>query len=151
MSERSETNVAVDRKVVRLARDIAERDIAIALVLELAESGLFSFALLGFYDDDYEFLRDLADRIGVMNNKAFHNKLTRVVRRLVNYGVLYARMSGTHKEYLGEPTKQMDYRFSNPGKAGLLTRGETVHTGTPEWEASFLLRRAYPRPDDGHN
>ena len=29
----------------------------------------------------------------------------------------------------------------------LLTRGKTEHTGSHEWEASFLLRRAYPRPD----
>lgn len=134
----------VDLRVVRHARAVTEREIAIALVLELAESGLRHFALSGFYDNDFDFLNDLAERIGVVNDKAFHNKLTRVVRTLVRHGVLYGRMRGTHKEYIGEPNKQMDYGFMSPGKANLLTRGESDHTGAPEWEASFLLRRAYP-------
>jgi len=131
----------------RLVRAVSERDIAIALVLEFAESGLYCFSLLGFYDDDADFVSGLSNRIGVVDDKAFHNKLTKVVRRLVSYGVLYAQMRGTQKEYIGEPTKQMEYGFSNPGKANLLTRGKTDHTGTPEWEAEFLLRHAYPRPD----
>lgn len=105
--------------------------------------------MLGFYDDDADFLADLADRLNVIGDKAFHNKLTRVVRKLVNYGVLRAEMCGTYKEYIGEPTKQMNYCFAKPGKADLLTRGESEHTGSPEWEASFLIRRAYPKPDDG--
>jgi hypothetical protein len=53
----------------------------------------------------------------------------------------------TQKEYVGEPAKQMDYGFANRGKASLLTRGKTEHTGTPEWESGFLLRHAYPAPD----
>ena len=130
----------------RHARTITEREIAIALVLELAESGLHDFSLLGFYDDDADFLISLADRLNVVEGKAFRNKLIRVVRHLVNYGVLFAAMRGTHKEHIGEPAKQMDYSL-HPGKANLLTRGESEHTGSPEWEASFLLRRAYPKPD----
>jgi hypothetical protein len=132
------------REGLRQVRGVSERDIAIALVLELAESGLRHFSLLGFYDDDQDFLGDLANRLGVADDRAFRNKLTRVVRRLVSYGVLYAKMRGTHKEYIGEPPKQMEYGFSDPGKANLLTRGESDNTGTPEWEANFLLRRAYP-------
>lgn len=119
---------------------------AIQLVLELAESGLLSFALLGFYDDDAEFLRGLAERLNATDDKAFQNKLRRVVRKLVSYGVLSAVMRGTHKEYLGEPSKQMEYSFANPGKARLLTLGKTDYTGSPEWEAAFLLRRVYPDP-----
>lgn len=134
----------------QLVRDVSERDIAVALVLELAEYGLRPFALLGFYDDDVDFLTNLSDRIGVANDKAFRSKLTRVVRKLVNHGVLYAKMRGTHKEYIGEPAKQMEYGFLKPGKAKLLTRGETDYTGTPEWEADFLLRHAYPKPDALH-
>lgn len=137
--------VGLDRKVIR---HIPDRDIAIALVLELAESGLHHFALLGFYDDDAEFLDGLAHRLGVEFSNQFVTKVKRVVRKLVQYGVLYGQMRGTHKEYIGEPTKQMEYGFAKPGKAGLLTRGETSCTGTPEWEAGFLLRYAYPRPDD---
>lgn len=132
------------REGLRQVRGVSERDIALALVLELAESDLHHFSPLGFYDDDQDFLGDLANRLGVANDRAFRNKLTRVVRRLVSYGVLYAKMRGTHKEYIGEPAKQMEYGFSNPGKANLLTRGESDYTGTPEWEANFLLRRAYP-------
>lgn len=146
-SDVSVTGICVDGKVTKRARDISERDIAIALVLEFAESGLHSFSLLGFYDDDADFLIDLAKRLNVAEDKAFHAKLKRVVRKLVSYGVLYGSMDGTHKEYIGEPTKQMNYRFVGPGKAALLTRGKTDHTGTPEWEASYLLRRAYPEPD----
>jgi len=41
----------------------------------------------------------------------------------------------------------MEYGFMRPGKASLLTRGETSCTGSPEWEAGFLLRNAYPDPD----
>lgn len=135
-----------DPLVMRHPRNVSERDIAIALVLEFAKSGLRQFALFGFYDDDAEFLGELATRLGVADDRAFRNKLTRVVRKLVSYGVLYAKMRGTHKEYIGEPAKQMEYGFCNPGKANLLTRGESDYTGSPEWEASFLLRRAYPEP-----
>ncbi len=39
----------------RRVRDVSEREIAIALVIELAQSGLHTFALFGFYDE-YEIL-----------------------------------------------------------------------------------------------
>ena len=130
----------------RTARQISEREIALSLVLELAESGLMDFSMMGFYDDDAEFLHDLADRLQVECDKKFLNKVTKVVRRLVSYGVLYAKMCGTHKEYIGEPAKQMNY-WLPPGKANLLTRGKTDFTMTPDGEAAYLLRRAYPEPD----
>jgi hypothetical protein len=57
-------------------------------------------------------------------------------------------MRGTNKEYLGEPSKQMNYGFVNPGKYALLRRGETAFTGAQQWEAEFLLRRAYPASDN---
>lgn len=133
-------------QIERPVRQVSERDIACALVLEYAESGATSFALMGFYDDDAEFLGSLADRLGVPNTKAFTNKLTKVVRRLVNYGVLYAQMSGTNKEYFGEPEKQMNYTLKT-SKAALIRRGKTEHTMEPEGEVAFLLRHAYPAPD----
>jgi len=120
---------------------------AIQLVLKLAESGLLSFALLGFYDDDADFLSGLAERLKVTDDKAFQNKLRRVVRKLVRYGVLSAVMRGTHKEHRGEPSKQMEYSFANPGKAKLLTLGNDEYPGSPEWAAASLLRRAYPDPE----
>ena len=131
----------------RLARHVSEREMAIALVLELAESGLSRFSLFGFYDDDADFLEDVADRLQAGLTKSFHNKLTKVVRCLVRYGVLHSEMRGTHKEYFGEPSKQMEY-WLRPGKARLLTRGKTDCTMSPEDEAAFLLRHAYPDPND---
>jgi len=130
-------------KILRKIRSISEREIAINLVLELAESGLRRFSLLQAYDDDAQFVDDLARRLNVVLDKAFDAKLTRVVRKLVNAGALESMMSSTHKEYIGEPTKQRDY-WLPPGKARLLTVGATDHTGAPEWEAAYLIRRAYP-------
>ncbi|QBQ74808.1 hypothetical protein BcepSauron_428 [Burkholderia phage BcepSauron] len=130
----------------RPIRSVAEREIAMALVLEFAESGLPRFALMGFYDDDSDFMNDLADRLSVRYDNAFVRKLTKVVRRLVRYGVLYSEMRGTQKYYVGEPAKQMEY-WLRPGKASLLTRGRTEYTMEPEGEAAFLLRHAYPDPD----
>lgn len=130
----------------RKIRSVSEREIALALVLEFAESNAHSFSLMGFYDDDFDFIHDLAERLNVANDNSFKNKLTKVVRTLVNYNVLHSRMSGTHKEYFGEPSKQMDY-WLRPGKAELIRRGKTEHTMTPEGEAAFLLRHAYPDPE----
>lgn len=130
---------------MRTARQIGEYEIAETLVLCLAEHSSYRFALLGFYDDDMDFLHSLQTALNVKDDKAWQNKLTKVVRRLVNYGVLTAGMYGTHKEYIGEPTKQMDY-WLLPGKARLLTRGATDVTMSPKGEAKFLLRHAYPQP-----
>lgn len=147
-AEDSETCVIASTIVParRPIREVEEREIAMAVVLELASSGLREFSLMGFYDEDAEFLSDLAARLSVAEDKAFHAKLTRVVRRLVNYSVLYRSMRGTNKEYIDEPAKQMNYGFVNPGKYRLLTDGPTEHIRTPEWEAGFLLRHAYPDP-----
>ena len=133
----------VSPRVARCARMLSEREIAIALVLEYADSGCTSFSLMGFYDDDFEFLHALADRLNVKDDQAFRNKLRRVVRHLVNYGVLSSRMQGTAKEYCDEPAKQMNYKLK-PGKAELIRKGKTDHTMAPEDEAAFLLRHAYP-------
>ena len=115
------------REARRAPRAISEREIAIAAVLELAEHsvscGTREFSLLGFYDDDAEYLKALRERLGVQGGTPFDRKLSKVVRHLVRHGVLYARMRGTHKEYLGEPAKQMNYGFVNPGKYALLRRG----------------------------
>ena len=136
------------RPIKQSVRHLSEREIALALVLEYAETSCISFSLMGFYDDDADFLQALSERLNVPNDSAFKNKLTRVVRRLVNYGVFYSRMSGTAKEYIDEPAKQMNYRM-RPGKAELIRqeRRPGITLG-PLGEAEFLLRHAYPRPDD---
>lgn len=133
---------------LRTSRQVSEREIAIALVLEMAQlRGNQRIALMGFYDDDHEFLVDLARVLNVEYGKPWFNKLTKVVRCLVNHGVLHSEMRGTHKEYIGEPSKQMEY-WLRPGKAHLLRQPYKagVFMG-PEDEASFLLRRAYPEPE----
>ena len=130
--------------MTRRPRDISEREIAIALVLEFAASGMRTFSLLGFYDDDAYLMSSIAGRLDVADDTPFKNKLVRVVRNLVRHGVLYSQKCSTHKEYLGEPTQQMEYGFVNPGKHRLLTAAKTEYTGGPDWEAEFLLRRAYP-------
>ena len=130
--------------MAKAARQISEREIAIALVMQLAEHSHHHFSLLGFYDSDIDFLENLSDRLNAEGGKVFKNKVQRVIRKLVRHGVLLASMRGTHKEYFGEPTKQMEYGFASPGKDRLLTLGRTEHTNEPEWEAAFLLRRAYP-------
>lgn len=129
---------------LRDAKKVTEREIAVALVLELALSELPSFSMMGFYDDDAEFIDAVAERVSTPNNKAFTNKMTKVVRELVNCGVLVSRMGSTHKEYFGEPTKQKDY-WLKPGKARLIQRGKTEHTMDSEGETDFLLRHAYPK------
>ena len=135
----------------RKAGEIPEREIAIALLLELARCrGYPNFALLGFYDDDADFLEALAHRLNVSKDKAWRNKLLRVVRRLVQYGVLSAQMRGTQKEYLGEPAKQMEYAME-PGWSLRLAPDLYPHYKpmmSADREASFLIRRAYPDPEN---
>jgi len=126
---------------LRRPRAIPEREIALALVRTLAESDLTHFALLGAYDEDAAFISAVARRLHAMEDDAFHRKLVRVVRALVRAGALDAQMSGTHRYYAGEPPRQMEYQFARPGTSTLL-RGENA-----DFEAAFLIRRAYPRPE----
>ena len=127
----------------RKIRTVSEREIAIAVLLTMAHHDRNWFALLGFYDDDADFVADVAFTLGVHPDKPYYNKLLKTVRRLVNYGVLASRMRGTGKQYIGEPAKQMEYALK-PGKLRLLQRGNTEHTMEPEDEAAFILRHAYP-------
>lgn len=130
----------------RKIRQVSEREIAINLVMQFAEWDWVRFSMLGFYDDDIEFVDGLAERLGVIADKAYLAKVTKVVRRLENYGVLIGRMSSNHKEYIGEPAKQKSY-WLEPGKARLIRKGQTDYTMTPLGETEFLLRRAYPKPE----
>jgi hypothetical protein len=136
----------------RSPRQVCEREIAIACLIEVAQHPPYKFSLLGFYDDDFDFLEALAARLnvpapGTPGGDAFCRKLTKVVRRLVQYGVLFAQMKGTAKEYCGEPAKQMNY-YLQPGRAHRMKDGAKGYNG-PDWEASHLLRHAYPAPEKG--
>lgn len=132
--------------VLRPIRSVSERELALALVQELAHTTGERFSLLGFYDHDVEFVEALAERLNVRKDKAFSNKLRQVTRELVSWRVLSATMRGTGKEYLGEPAKQMEYELP-PGKGALIRKGKTEHTWEPEEEAAWLIRRAYPAPE----
>lgn len=134
----------------RTARMCTEREMAIALVLELANTRTNRFSLLGFYDEDLDVIAAVADKLNLADDRPFRNKLRRVCRRLVSYDALYSSRVCTQKEYIGEPEQQLDYVLL-PGKARLLTRGRTDVTMEPEGEAAFLLRWAYPAPDDSTN
>lgn len=132
----------------RKIRQISEREIAMALVLEYVKANRDDFSLSLIADDDLEFIASLAKRLQVEGDLPFKNKLTRVVRRLVNYSVLDTHTFAGQKFYLGIPNRETRYAL-RPGKADLL-RSEFVPGVTlgGEGEAEFLLRRAYPRPDD---
>ncbi len=91
-------------------------------------------------------MADLADRLRVRVDAAFKNKVVKVCRRLVRYGVLHARIVQTAKEYIDEPRRQQEYTL-RPGKSHLLRREAKpgVCYG-PRGEAEWLLRHAYPNP-----
>jgi len=129
----------------RAVRSVSEREMAIALCLEFAETKCFRFSLFAFYDDDEGFLMGLAERLKVPYGPAYFNKLRKVVLRLVKYGVFNGQMRGTAREYIDEPSKQKSYRMK-VGKADLIRNGADEKRGIhePEWEAAFLLRHAYP-------
>ena len=130
----------------RKVRDVSERELAIALVLALAHETNYTFSPLGFYDDDLEFMAELAAQLNVPYDQAYKNKVIKVSRQLVNYGVLYARITQTAKEYIDEPNRQQNYTL-NPVKVHLLT--EPARPGItygPQGEAEWLLRHAYPDP-----
>lgn len=132
--------------MTKTIRGTSEREIAIAILLELASTGSHRFSLLGFYDDDEETIAGIAERLELPNVKVLHNKMRKVVRRLVAYGVLYSQRCSTYKEYIGEPTQQTEYVLE-PGRAHRM-QGENKHYHEPEWEAAFILRHAYPKADD---
>jgi hypothetical protein len=124
-------------------RRTSERDIAIAVLLELS-TGRHRFSLFGFYDDDADTISGVAERVGLEESTAFLNKLKKVVRILVSYDVLARQRVPTHKEYVGEPTQQTEY-ILEAGRAHRM-QGANKHYHSPEWEAAFILRRAYPDP-----
>lgn len=132
--------------VKRKARDVSEREMAIALVLQLALEPTERFSPMGFYDDDMEFMKDLALELNLPYDQAFKNKVVKVCRHLVRFGVLYARIAQTAKEYIDEPNRQQNY-FLRPGKGHLMRQERRPGiTYGPQGEAEWLLRHAYPTP-----
>lgn len=133
-------------QTLRTPRQVSEREIAITLVIALAESGLPSFSLAGYYEDDEDFVNTLAERLNVQSGKSFVNKVRKVTRILVNADVLIAERATNDRWYAGQSGGQMEYRL-RPGKATLLTHPASDCSMGPEGEAAFLIRRAYPNPE----
>lgn len=141
--EREKTEIRLE-SAKRSMRSVTERELAIELVLELAQEPTHTFSPMGFYDDDYEFLGSLSERLNAPNDNQFKRKVIKVCRRLVNYGVLFARIKQTAKEYSDEPNRQQNYTL-RPGKAHLLMQpARQGVTFGPQGEAEWLLRHAYP-------
>lgn len=132
--------VSATRKV----RDVSERELAIALVLQLAHEPTERFSPMGSYDDDAEFMFDLAVELNVPDDQAFKNKVVKVCRHLVRFGVLHAKIAQTAKEYIDEPNRQQNYTLRT-GKGHLLRQEcRPGITYGPQGEAEWLLRHAYP-------
>jgi hypothetical protein len=129
----------------RNARNVSEREIAIALLIRLAEydqCGFRGFSFSEFTEKDVCFIDGLARRIGIANDEAYRNKLRRVTRKLVRDNVLRSEMRTTTKE-----KKQMNYMFPNSWTASRMVRKETDDaTSSQEREAKYLLSRVYPEP-----
>lgn len=128
----------------RRIRSVGDRELAIELVLELAKTPTETFSPMCFYDDDFDFMQALSQRLNVPHDKPFKNKVVKVCRHLVRYGVLHARITQTAKEYIDEPNRQQNYSL-RPGKSFLLISEAIpgVRYG-PRGEAEWLLRHAYP-------
>jgi hypothetical protein len=137
-------NTPENRGSPRTVRSVSERELAITLVLLLAQKSDGKFSPMAFYDDDMDFMEDLAYKLNVPNSTSFKNKVVKVCRHLVSFGVLYARIARTAKEYIDEPNRQQNYML-RPGKVHLLReeRRPGVTYG-PQGEAEWLLRHAYP-------
>jgi hypothetical protein len=127
----------------RNVRNVSEREIAIALLIRMAESeqsGLRGLSLSGLYVCDDYFIDDLAMKIGIENNKAFFNKLKRITRKLVRHNVFLREATITRE---GTRSK---YVFAKPWESRRLYRKETDDASSQEREAKYLLSRAYPEP-----
>ena len=122
---------------------VSNYDIAKAVVLTMAELG-GAFAPAGYYDDDADMVETIAELsgIGKVYGKGFRPRLFRVCNQLCHIGVLYGFTSCTHKEYIGEPTRQRDFRITNPSTAWRLFPPDDVkkHYMSQENELAFLLR-----------
>lgn len=127
----------------------SDRDVAVAILMELAQCDPPTFSLMAYYDDDIDFISAVQKRVPEVVGKPGWNKLTKVVRRLVKCGVLSRKMKGTQKYYIGEPTKQMEYTLDRKYCQRLAPDLYPHYRpmGPPDAEMSHILRHAYPDPE----
>lgn len=128
---------------------LTDYEFATTMLLEFVDSGLNSIAPCGAYDDDADFLGRVMDKVGESSVKKFTARVFRVCWKLAQCGAMYGRMYGTQKEYLGEPTKQMEYAWANPSYPWRLAPPEAQKRfyGTPAQELAFILRNFPGAPE----
>ncbi len=130
--------------------NLTDREIAGKVLMALARRGE-GFCLFWFYENDVDFMCDLGKEMGLPGNfpgDSLTNRLKKVVRRLVQVGILYGRTSSCQAEYIGEPRVLRKYDFAEPGYACRLAPEKYPHykpMGKVETELSIFLDRAYPR------
>lgn len=139
----------------------SDREVAKAVVLALAEWEPGKWvAPRAFYDDDAEWLERVLELLGVASTKGMSyryltSRLHRVMGKLAEAGVLCREHRvNPDKQYIGEPRSQTEYKFSKHSY-GLRLRPDLIqphHHYTPEYSAEFelkwILRRAYPIPEE---
>ena len=130
---------------------ITDRDVARVVLKVFAESDRPCFAPSGFYDDDQEVVDEICEQLHLQPTVKFRRRLFRVCNRLAHAGILYGRMVGTYKEYLGEPSKQRVFGWANAGYAARIHDPPRRYNHTvlgakdgPGYELDRLLDRACP-------
>ena len=137
---------------MRLIRNVSQRELAIALLIELADAGGDGISLLGCFEYHNHTIGEIATRIDVISDDALFRKLRVVARRLVTFGVLSSNMVYSPDVYasaIAGASKTMFYALY-PGKRFLLTSDATCGRFGPEGEAGYLLRNAYPPTTQGN-
>lgn len=139
----------------------SDRDIARAVLMALADSPGDDFSPTGFYDDDADTIESILEELkkivpGIevkgVTGAYLHDRLLRVCNQLDNWRILIGtvRQNPDH-QYIGEPTRWKDFRLAKSEYAYRLKPELYPHytpMGTPEFEMNFLLRNAYPDPND---
>lgn len=124
------------------------REAASVLLMSLAKHKKGDFACSFAYDDDSEFLNDIAETLGMLevSCSSFISRLRRVIRKLEDAGILGGALHSCHAEYLGEPRVLKRYEFTNPSYAFRLAPERYPHYRgdlSPEVELKMLLERAF--------
>ena len=131
------------------------RKAAEVILMELARhrKGRFSFCCSFAYDDDSEFLNNVAERLSLVSMACnpFLSRIQRVCRKLEQYGILGGQLLSCHAEYIGEPRVLKRYEFADHGYAMRLAPDLWPNykpMGRTETELDYLLRHAFPKKDD---
>lgn len=124
---------------------VTDYQVAKVVLLTFANSGERHIAPMGYYDDDADLVGEIQNKCGLekVSCKAFSQRLFRVCNKLCHIGIFFGETRGTHKEYFGEPTKQREFRWTNPSYLLRLKpdyRYLPQMEPNPQLELDFLLR-----------